>query len=339
MSAVALLFFAALLSKESSAIQIASGYERGNGGVGLSCSGESAVGVGVFTLDRIEGQMLYGFESNGEISHSTNENEIVRTILNKLSQKDKTRASKYARWFDQLLEARIFIGNASFSLMNDTDLVMIPDGCQLKQIAVFETDNSGAAVHFYFDQKIWNQLSVLDKAYLLLHEIIYREARLPEINQQTSKGARYLNEWLFSHISEMTQESFIEALKKAQFKEAEYNDMPIFLGRLNLRGEFEEAPLEYFDDSSHRIKSAVLNPSFSIPINGTIFERHCMSLVRSAFSTDFVRFYETGQVKKILFMKDADPGCGDYLGNNVLEFSMDGRLEKASSSEYPLNTP
>lgn len=317
------------------------GYEQGNGGTQILCTKESAYKEGVFSLDRIEGEIFFKHHAATTLKSFDNENDIVRYVLKKLKTVNPTRAGLYERWLSEILAKREFIKNMDIQPINDGDVVVLPQGCKAKQAAVFITNPEQSQIRFLFDQALWYSSSPLDRAFLLLHELIYREARLPENRHVNSMPSRFINSWLFSHIENLSQNELLLRFQESNFLTADYYNIPIVLNYKTISGSVENTPIEMFEGTD-KIKKAILYHTFSIPVGkNRTFTRSCpMPETPRQFSfNDQVEFFLSGRVKRLVFSRETlykpGPGCHVFNGQNSLEFNEEGKLIKASIDDHP----
>ncbi|WP_415063691.1 hypothetical protein [Bdellovibrio sp.] len=309
-----------------------SGYERGNGGFQILCQPQSSLGKGVYSLDRIEGEKLYQLKPDPRLHFYEDENEIVLNVLQKLEQINPTRAQLFRRWFYELLSHREFVEGLYIQPVNDGNVVILPLGCELRQAAVFIANSDQTQIRFIFDKSLWDDSSPLDRAFLLIHELLFRESRLPENNHLNSMASRYLNSWLFSNIETMNQDQWLGKLTEANFKNADYNGVPIILTYKKRFGDFANTPILRFPNS-RGIRKAILAPTFTIKISSNeVFSRSCPNPIPKLGFTDWVEFYPTGRIKQLVFSEPSTyaPDCILYNRNNSLEFDELGNLKKAS---------
>ncbi|MFV3409035.1 hypothetical protein ACNH6C_10540 [Bdellovibrio bacteriovorus] len=326
------------------------GYERGNGGFLMICSSQSFLGAGVFSVDHIEATYLHALPAAESLKLLRDEVEVVRYILNKLHTVNPTRASLYTQWLQELLSSREFVKNFTFIPLPDSSTTMIPEHCKQEQAAIFITTPGKSKLRFLFNRNLWEQASTLDRAYLLLHELIYREALLSENNHANSVAARYLNAWLFHSVEDLNQQDLLELLRSLHFSRGDYNGVTLRLFVRTPTGNFTGvrlAPIIYFPDSN-KIRVAPLADSFMVRIGEDIFHRVCNeSFINEKFPS-FVEFYPSGKIKKMVFQStdgnvphSYTPGylktqCS-YKGKNKLEFNENGELTSASSVPESLN--
>lgn len=326
------LLFSLLIANPAAAAR-PSGYELGNGGFFIQCTSQSSLGAGVFSVDRIEGEKLHGLKSSPELAKFATESELVQHVIGQLGKINPSRAARFTAWYNELSAKRVFIKDLYIESVKDGNVTLVPPGCESRQAAVFVAEPGSENIRFLFDQDLWTTASVLDRAYLVLHELIYREALLPQENlHRNSMASRYLNAFLFANAENLNQDQWIKALRDLKFRTADYKNSPISLTRIDFSGRVLTAPLLYFANSS-AIQKAVLPAAFNIKVGAKTYSRTCVheEYTQSLF-TDYVEFYPEGNVKRFVFDKGrSNAGCEGFDGKNDLEFDEAGNLIRASS--------
>jgi hypothetical protein len=124
--------------------------------------------------------------------------KIALQVVARLMPSSPSRAKMYANWLRSFKSETSFISSASLKPVDDSFHIFIPDqdGCSLKQAAVQINPQFPGDRRYYIESDIWNAMSPVVKAGLMLHEVIYREARIR--GQTNSKITRYFNSLLFT---------------------------------------------------------------------------------------------------------------------------------------------
>lgn len=119
---------------------------------------------------------------------------------------------------DTFFDRALFLNRGNLSLMNDTGITIIPEGCELKQLAVQKIDGDFDGKNYYIDQKWWDKISDLSKAALVLHEIFVKKYTLQ--GYRTTEHARALVASIFSdQFLEMEKEILSLNLLNLDFRE------------------------------------------------------------------------------------------------------------------------
>lgn len=147
----------------------------------------------------------------------------VKHVLERLRRIDPFRADEFA------VEAGKF---DKFAYFFDQDLADVPDhghvvlepGCHIEQIAIFFPEAMPSEKRFQINTRLWNRLDNDHKAGLMLHEVIYRYARLKE-GHPNSKRARYFHESLSDlDIERFSQRDYFQLLRAVGFRSFRYNE-------------------------------------------------------------------------------------------------------------------
>jgi hypothetical protein len=184
-----------------------SGNEKGNGGLALYCS---ALPSQLF--DFYESVNLHHFVFRKDLAQG-DEWVIVLDVVQGIEARVPELAALLRNDFE------IFKANSRFlkgelGLSDDTKHVFLPDGCELKQAVLQRKNILTGKIDFFISEKVWGDLSSLQKAGLILHEALYKNS-----NQNDSRGVRRLTGFLFSQSFNLSSEEEIaEELKNAGVK-------------------------------------------------------------------------------------------------------------------------
>lgn len=154
----------------------------GNGGDVVVCSGSYEV-LDLYEARRMR-QQLPDF---GPVLEPV---AMALHVVDRLAAVDPVRAALYRRWVQEFNDDSIvFNDNQHFSDINDSGDVLIQDGCRVVQIAVQREPRSPEDRRYMIDGSVWSHLGDADKAALILHEVIYRDAL--QRGHVNSMAARY----------------------------------------------------------------------------------------------------------------------------------------------------
>jgi hypothetical protein len=131
---------------------------------------------------------------------------IVKIVLDDLGVHDPMRADFYKDQIPPFVDADNSLSgrNQDVSFLSGLELpdvpdsggVILPAGCVLKQGAIFKTREFPDEPIFLINRDYWKHLSEMSKAGLVLHEIIFKEAKtFAAIN---SRAVRNFNSYLFT---------------------------------------------------------------------------------------------------------------------------------------------
>lgn len=148
----------------------------GGGGNALLCQENGKVTAEL--LDLYEARAL-GVKL--ELGGKTEMLDIIDYTLNRLSKVSPLRAAVYSAMARDLLSKDTqWISNKQMPVIDDVNLSTIPQDCLLVQVAVqrpLSQKNLPNAKTYIIDAELFNLLDETSKAALVLHEVLYREAR------------------------------------------------------------------------------------------------------------------------------------------------------------------
>ncbi len=196
------------------------GDERGNGGDGIRCpmaGGKYKVEL----LDHYEARTIRKIKINlGDDALSAEEK--VKLAISRIFQINPIRAKKYLGWLESFKEDAFFVSEGELQDIPDAGAVVIPSGCELVQLAVYQEKTLPGDHTYLVNLKYWNELDNDGKAGLMLHEFIYRDFTSQVMAHSNSKMARYFNALISSiDLNEYTLQSYLDLLQKLKVYSAE----------------------------------------------------------------------------------------------------------------------
>lgn len=177
----------AFLTFFATALAMAGGME-GGGGMGVQCGDTH-----LRTLDLYEAEEIHHLQIPNKYSDIDTNLAIYGTQIGAYTSDYPTNTND--RWVQQ--EVLKFVkqevvarfkdipAGAKLPSSKDATLPPIPSGCSIVQIATYADNGT-----IYRDRKLWDLLDVNNKSALILHEGIYRKAKLE--GAETSDGTRYI---------------------------------------------------------------------------------------------------------------------------------------------------
>lgn len=153
----------------------------GGGGNALLCNENGKVTAEL--LDVYEARSLgVQFELGGKNSML----EILDHVFNRLSNVSPFRATVYSTMARDLLSKDTqWVSNKQMPVIDDVNITLIPQDCLLVQVAIqrpIDQQNLPNAKTYIIDSEMFNLLDETSKAALVLHEVLYREARHSVVN-------------------------------------------------------------------------------------------------------------------------------------------------------------
>lgn len=167
------------------------GVDNSGGGKAVVCRDEQKNIKRIQLLDLFEGETIYGLTSKS-FGDSKEENlqgakEILQATF---AQMPSVIPIQY--FIDRALkDFRLLPPDVKLAPVDDAAPIVIPSGCELEQLAYYQ-DNENLLV----DQNLWNALDGKNKAALIMHEIIYLQARYE--GDKDSRNARRVVAHIFS---------------------------------------------------------------------------------------------------------------------------------------------
>ena len=190
----------------------------GKGGILVSCSspdpGESQKSYEL--LDFFERPQLEEVASPDlRAEEGITEKEIVIKVIRKLSRVDRIRASRYRYWLEKFSDEVSFVENSLPRTMDAGLTLELPNDCELVQAVVQVAPEYEGNPRYFVDSAIWSALPTLQRAGLILHELVIRDAK--DQGVETTEGIRRFIRFLFSRdIEVISEQGYQEQLKASE---------------------------------------------------------------------------------------------------------------------------
>lgn len=183
-----------------------------NGGDAVVC--KKAENSTALVLDQYEASNLFGLTIDlGDENLAVEEK--VKIAINRLEKISPLRHKAYKNFAQSFMTEAQFIKDAKFKNVDDSEHILIPNGCTIEQAAVQIAPKYPGAKRYFIDNDIWQLMSNTSKAGLIIHEIVYREA----LDHKDSRAVRYIGSVISSVYAETYNENtFREMLKAYEFK-------------------------------------------------------------------------------------------------------------------------
>jgi hypothetical protein len=100
---------------------------------------------------------------------------VVEFWLSRLDRLDRARADLYREYLQAFPREWSLVDDQEFRDMPDEGQVDVPDDCEAHQVAVQRQPATSLERRYMVSLAMWRRLDPLDRAGLILHEIVYRE--------------------------------------------------------------------------------------------------------------------------------------------------------------------
>lgn len=298
----------------------AGGHVVGNGGYVIKCNKNA---VETFeSYDLVEGFII----DNKSPVFSLEKDYLnkAKDILRRIKNLNPTRFHLYTEWLNNFKnEAMYTPSGVDLIDIPDVSIGVRPKGCSLVQAIVQNTGAQGKESRYLINSDIWNKLDEDHKSALVIHELIYREARNNINRHENSFYVRSFNQLIFSdQIKNMKLKNYILFLKDSFFAQADAYGISIMLFNFNSKNNvIYSYPLEFWSDDSLKMAHIYLNGSFKA--NGITANYTCLDRIKQIFHDDFqVHFYENHKVKSIVF-----PSVDEIKEENVVDSCVGGVVD------------
>lgn len=323
------------------------GHVIANGGYVLKCEKQNKITFESY--DILEGRVLYDVEPI--FSKKEDYLDKAEDIIGRLKKINPTREKLYLHWLSSFVKESKFLPNGvNLIEVPDISIGIRPDNCKLIQAIVQTTNFERQGYRYIINTGAWNALDN-NKAALIIHELIYREAILPENNHPNSLLSRQFNQLIHSgEVRNMNLKQFIDFLFEHRFAQADAHGVPIGLFNFNLKSKaFEPFLVTCWNENS--VSKATVYWKEKIKLNSVTVDYSCShNIYQQNHDSETISFYKDGIIQEINLPVNAEVGwsvngnCGGGVLNlqnygfsglmrfNYLAFSEKGILMKASTN-------
>ncbi len=209
----------------------ASGTTVGNGGDSVVCYNADQTIKSVTFFDYYEANVIRNIDIDlGAPSLSVDQK--VNIVLDRIRRLNPNRAKRYALWYAKFLREARFVSGVELVDVPDSGTGYYPVGCSLKQTAIHQEPHFPGDARYTINKDIWDKMDNTNRAGLILHELIFREAVNADNRHTNSISVRYYHSQVASHLTDsMSLKEYIELLKLVQLRWADTHDglpFPVF---------------------------------------------------------------------------------------------------------------
>lgn len=197
-----------------SAASASAGSEGGNGGDAVVCRSKNGKIRSARLLDFLESRSRPGMSNIDLGGPSLSYLEKVSLALDRYVKLSPRRGDTLRSWSETFVSEADFPEGVALTDIPDSKHIQVPRGCALEQLAIQQEPVFPGDKRYTINQDIWADLSEDDKAGLVMHELLYREAMSEGATDST--GVRYLNSVLCTNKA-MTQRDFASLLKSMSY--------------------------------------------------------------------------------------------------------------------------
>lgn len=190
--------------------QFLGGHDRGNGGDVLVCYDSAGKITSAKFYDLFEAEVKFGLKLIAPQGNTLNEK--VDSIISRVEKIDPSRAWAFRNWYKDFFQESKFIPGVELGDIPDQGDALWPVNCKIKQLVVQTDVKPPLNPHRYtFSQDLWNLLDDNSKVATIIHELIFREARIK--GHRSSQAVRYLNGLFWAdRLNQLTLPEYIKLI-------------------------------------------------------------------------------------------------------------------------------
>lgn len=313
------------------------GVEHGNGGGAVVCRDSSHNITSIEVLDFYEQRILLHLKRDMG-PNNLNWTEKAHYVLERRKSIAPFRTSYWGNQVDQFEREALFLQGVVFDKLHDTGNIYIPVGCAFEQVIVQQTPTLPRDMRYKVNKDLWDLMDEENRAGLVLHEVIYREAIT--YGHEDSISSRYLNGlWTSAEvIKEFTSlKQLNDLLRDAHFAAGEgFGCNPwLFAAIQDVNGKLTpqwNQPLQLAYHDNEMIKTIGPSVVQSTGMFNTPFGQisaNCVTHGERVANID-----EQGNLTYILWVKDGYLNSKQFAVNVSNRFGWNYRVE---NDEYLIN--
>ena len=236
--------------------------ERGNGGDVILCADGRAIFYDLYEMEKLH-------HLTPQIPAGANWQEISGQVIDRFQGINPSRAYRFRQRLATFLKEAEFLSDVEMIDIPDTGIGFFPQGCKLHQLAIQKVPRVPGEKRYLVNQDIWQRLDEVNRAALVVHELILGDAI--EDNHPTSESTRYLNALVLANqLGNYNTRTYIDLLRQLDFYTADYNGVSI--GLWKRYGARREDQVVWRDG---RLVSASLPRQFFLQQEGAIGTAYC----------------------------------------------------------------
>lgn len=188
----------------------------GNGGGLVQCAQPNDGGTTLELLDFYEGKRDHGISPRiPDVAGLKTPLGLVKTWLHALERHDYRRYLQFQLWLETFFDETEFVGE-SMEVIADTGYSEVPLNCVIVQGAV-QLETPDSPKRYMIDETLWQQLSIVDQAGLILHELVYREAL--QRGHTDSYSVRYFTALIATgYLADLDMRAYQDLLLQLRFR-------------------------------------------------------------------------------------------------------------------------
>lgn len=227
------------------------GDQVGNGGKLIVCRNQDDEITSTKLLDFYESEILYGL-SPAFVGATFIEKAANAT--DRLARVDPRRSSQYGQQVAGFLRNTRFVTSPLMETPDSDHIIAPPVGCKIEQVAIQLRPSFPQDRLFTINLALWDTMTEIDKAGLVLHEVIYVEAIAR--GHKNSIGVRYINAYLASgRIDELNQSEYFDLMSASKLRTMRVEDPQshliwTFLDSINVNWEMAKRACNELEQSN-----------------------------------------------------------------------------------------
>lgn len=269
-----------------------------NGGNVIVCKDQTKKIINVELLDFFEARM-----NGGQLQFAMGNltwKEHLNSLLDRWATVAPLRTKQYSQWLTTFEQESTLISGVTIPPIPDTGSIFIPVGCYIEPAGFQRNEDElfPGVKRYVINKDLWDHMDEIQKAGLVLHEIIYREA-IP-INHPSTFPTRFLVGLLTTTLPD--NEIYFRTISQMPLLYGEYHGIKAETGKLDCAVGADGASAERcryiqaisFDNSGRPVEfTGTMGPWADVNIGSIKFKNI------KEISKDYRFRFEDGNIKSI----------------------------------------
>jgi|GEM_PF-6295316 len=145
----------------------------------------------------------------------------TKQLIDRLQRLSPLRQHVYREWLERFDGEVKFLKDVQFSTIPDSGYIAVPKGCEFEQGVIQTAPRFAGDKRYFVNDELWQAMDDSQRAGLLLHEFLYREAM--GYGQEDSISVQYLSGYIADeNFKNVTLEDWIRTLQQARYEMTDY---------------------------------------------------------------------------------------------------------------------
>lgn len=243
-----------------------SGDRAGNGGDGIVCRNSQGAIQSVELLDFYEARAERGQKI--ELDPLKSVGELMKDLTKHLAFHEISLAQEVMKNYQLFISESVFLSGVELVDIPDSNHISVPLGCKVEQIAIQRRPLMLGEKFYKINKDIWDKMDNVNRAGLLLHELLFRNLTLYANFVYDSTYVRYLTSLAATNqIKTLTLKDYYSLLLKIAVKQVNIGNFTVDISNIEFNAN-NDIVLVFLDLAKG--SSLEINPKLKFTVNEDI---------------------------------------------------------------------